>query len=707
MAHQTLRLLPGVDTTKTPTLNEAAISESQLIRFAPDRSGMGLVQKLGGWTRFYPTALPSTVRALTAWQDTDNAKWLGLGCDNSSTPGVGSTLAVISDGVLSNITPKVRRDDVAVDFSTTAGSNIVDITDTGSSATGYDAVFISTHVSVGGAIVFGFYQCIAASANVFQIQLRDLLGNPVYVPSTVANGGAVAVFDTTIDLSIVEVTLNDHGYQVGDTYPVLVPTTVGGITIEGSYIVIEVISADVFSIDTRNLADATDTAPINGGNVRLDFYLGAGALLVGSGYGAGGFGVGGYGSGATPTPSTGNNIETSDWTLDNFGDILIACPSTTTFGSLVGTHTYTGGPLYYWSPISQPATAFPISQGPICSDGAFIAMPQRQIIAWASSFNGIQDHLLVRWCDVGNFFNWVADPTTRAGSFRLPRGSRIVCGLQMGQQSVLLTDIGTWTMQYTGGQGVYSFNEVGIGTGLIARKAVAAYMGALYWMGPSQFYRMGNQGVETLPCPVWDVVFQNLDTDNVDKIRVAVNSRFNEITWYYPSANGGGEIDSYVKLNTLMPDGGGWDYGSLGRTAWVNQSVLGPPIGAGTNNILYQHETSNDADGQALVASFTTGYFVLNEADVLMFVDQVWPDMKWGQRDQTQDAQVLMTFYVAEYPNGPVETYGPFTLSSAIQYVTPRFRGRLVSIKFESNDVGTFWRLGAMRYRATPDGKFL
>jgi hypothetical protein len=334
-------------------------------------------------------------------------------------------------------------------------------------------------------------------------------------------------------------------------------------------------------------------------------------------------------------------------------------------------------------------------------------MPQRQVVAWASSFNGIQDHLLVRWCDVGNFFNWVADPTTRAGSFRLPRGSRIVCGLQMGQQCILLTDIGTWSMQYIGGQGVYSFSEIGIGTGLIARKAVAAFMGSLYWMGPSQFYRLSGQGVETLPCPIWDVVFQNLDTDHVDKIRVAVNSRFNEIAWYYPSADGGGEVDSYVKLNTVMPDGAGWDYGRLSRTAWVNQSVLGPPIGAGDNNVLYQHETSNDADGQALVASFSTGYFVLNEADVLMFVDQVWPDMKWGQRDQLQDAQVLMTFNVAEYPNGPVETYGPFTLSSAVQYVTPRFRGRLVSIKFESNDVGTFWRLGAMRYRAAPDGKFL
>lgn len=707
MAHQTLKLMPGVDTTKTPTLNEAAISQSQLIRFAVDRSGLGLVQKLGGWTRYYPNALPSTVRALCAWQDTDNLKWLAIGCDESATPGVGSTLAVLNDGALTTITPEVRRDDVAVDFTTTAGSDIVDIADTGSNATAFDAVFISTHVSVGGVIIFGFYQCIAVSANTFQVELRDQLGNPVYVPSTVANGGAVAVFDTTSGESTVDVTLADHGFSVGDTYPILVPTTVGGVALFGNYIVTDVASSSVFTIGAKNLADSTDTVTINGGDVRLDFYLGAGALPVGSGYGAGGYGTGGYGSGATPTPSTGDNISTLDWTLDNFGDILIACPVLTDFGSTSSADARIGGPLYQWSPITQPSSPAPISQGPICNDGAFVAMPQRQIIAWASSFNGIQDHLLIRWCDVGNFYNWVADPTTRAGSYRIPRGSRIMCGLQMGQQSVILTDVGVWTMQYTGGQGVYSFNEVGIGTGLIARKAVAAYMGALYWMGPTQFYMMGGQGVVSMVCPVWDVVFQNIDLDNAYKIRVAVNSRFNEITWYYPSATGGGEVDSYVKLNTLMPDGAGWDYGTLGRTAWINQSVLGAPIGSGTNNVLYQHETSNDADGQPLEASFTTGYFVLSDADMLMFVDQIWPDMKWGQYGSSPDATVLMTFYVAEYPNGPVSTFGPFTLTQAVQYVTPRFRGRLVSIKFENTDVGTFWRLGAMRYRAAPDGKFL
>jgi len=166
---------------------------------------------------------------------------------------------------------------------------------------------------------------------------------------------------------------------------------------------------------------------------------------------------------------------------------------------------------------------------------------------------------------------------------------------------------------------IYSFNEIGSGCGMIARKA-AAFMGGIgYWMGPAQFFTLSGAGIQTLPCTVWDVVFQNLNTaidpvldePNTQKIRVAVNSLFGEITWYYPSTSGTGEIDSYVKYTEGL---GVWDYGTLGRTAWVDQSVLGPPIGADpVTGLLYQHETSNDADLQAMQPYFQSGYFTLSE----------------------------------------------------------------------------------------------
>ena len=103
---------------------------------------------------------------------------------------------------------------------------------------------------------------------------------------------------------------------------------------------------------------------------------------------------------------------------------------------------------------------------------------------------------------------------------------------------------------------------------------------------------------------------------------------------------------------------------------------------------------------------FQTGYFTLSEADVLTFIDQVWPDMKWGYYNGSQGANILLTFYVTQYPTEAPVAYGPYTLTDATTYITPRFRGRLVSIRIESNDVDSFWRLGNIRYRLQPDGRF-
>ena len=80
--------------------------------------------------------------------------------------------------------------------------------------------------------------------------------------------------------------------------------------------------------------------------------------------------------------------------------------------------------------------------------------------------------------------------------------------------------------------------------------------------------------------------------------------------------------------------------------------------------------------------------------------------MKWGYFGGSQNATVKLTFYVADYPGQTPSAYGPYSLTQATTYVTPRFRGRLVSVKIESQDIGSFWRIGNMRYRIQQDGKY-
>ena len=760
MPHSALKLMPGVDVNKTPALNEAAISQSQLIRFIPDRTLGGLVQKLGGWTRFYAAQIGSTVRALWAWEDTNANSYLAVGSDgitpivvtgasgNGTTvtltfagpfifnvnqailvsginpngyngtyvvtaatstsvsfastttttyvsggaiTGAGNSLGVIVSGGSQDITPEQITANEAVNFSTTSGSTAVVIVDTASNTNNYYVVDIQTQVSVGGIVLFGQYQVSnpSLSANQYTIYAASA------ATSTVANGGAVPSFTTTTGVNTVSVTLNNHGYLAGDTFTALVATSVGGVTIYGNYAVISVTSANVFVIAASTTATSSTSGSMNGGQAHFVYRNGVGTYPPGTGYGVAGYGFYGYG-GVVPTSYRGVPINATDWTLDNWGQILIANPL--------------GGPIYSWDPTTGTAVANVIVAAPTVNQGMFVAMPQRQIIAWGSTFTGIVDPMLVRWCDVNNYDDWTASITNQAGSYRIPKGSRIVQGIQAAQQALLWTDLGIWAMQYSGPPYVYQFNELGTGCGLVGRKAATSMNGIVYWMGQSQFYRLAGNGVEPIKCPIWDVVFQDLDTANLDRIRIAANSRFGEITWYYPTIGNGGENYGYVKYNVVLDQ---WDYGSnstanpyVARSAWINESVLGPPIGAGLNQYLYQHETSKDADGVAMNSYFQTGYFALTEADVKTFIDQVWPDMKWGYFDGTQGANVLLTFYITDYPGTAPVAYGPYTLTQATTYITPRFRGRLVAIRIESNDIGSFWRLGNIRYRAQSDGKY-
>jgi hypothetical protein len=203
---------------------------------------------------------------------------------------------------------------------------------------------------------------------------------------------------------------------------------------------------------------------------------------------------------------------------------------------------------------------------------------------------------------------------------------------------------------------------------------------------------------------VWDIIFQNLDRDNINKIRCGTNTSFNEVFWFYPSQNGGGEVDSYVKLNVALNL---WDYGSLGRTAWIDQSVLGTPIGAGTDRYLYQHEQGNSAAGQPMNALVTTGYFAAADGDNMVFVDQIWPDMKWGTYTGNNNATVYLTINTANYPTETPVSYGPYAMTVGIPFINVRARGRLFSFTIQSTDgAETFWRLGRIRYRFSPDGKF-
>lgn len=678
MPFGSVRLIPGVNVEKTPTLNEAGYSTTSLIRYRD-----GLAQKLGGWSTYYSSALGGVPRDLHAWQDLNQTSWLSIGTTTQ--------FSVLSNGLLQNITPQTLTSDFLPDFSTTMGSPLVTVADPNiATLSVYDSVFFNTPIAVGGLILSGLYPVdVVLSPGSYQINAGH------NATSSVASGGAVPVFSTTDTSASVSVALAANGMSVGNVIVFPIPTTGNGVTIDAAYQATSITDANNFVITVSAQANATSSFSMNSGNAELVYYISAGPPPAGIGYGLGGYGDGGYGTGVVPTAQTGTPITATDYTSDNWGEIILACPA--------------DGGIYYWAPQSGFTTATLVSSAPVFNSGVFVSTSQQILVAYGSSFTeqiGVrQDPLLVSWSDVSNFFEWTASSATQAGNFHIPIGSEIRGGMAVSNQNLIWTDLDLWVMNYIGYPETYGFNKIGSGAGLAGRHAVMQLRGDVYWMGASNFYKYGNGGVQVLPCPVWDAVFQNLNTAYLQNVRAMPNTGFNEAGWFYPSAaSTNGECDSYVKMNITEP-GAPWDYGSLARSAWIDQSVLGTPIATAPTGIIYQHETSNDAAGQPMTSLFATGYFILAEGEDYPYVDQILPDMKWGTYAGAQTAQLIFTFNVVNYPGDTPLVYGPYTVTQATQYISTRFRGRQMSITVQSQDLGSFWRLGRIRYRWAPAGR--
>jgi hypothetical protein len=674
MPLKTVNLLPGVNTEQTALQDESIVASSQLIRwrYAAQRV---LVEKLGGWAKFYPLAFGSPARALHAWEGINADTHLAVGCETS--------LDVITAGLASDITPRTLITNPAVDFSTTSTSKTVTIVDAGITVSVYDTIYLLTPVSVGGIVLQGSYPV----ASVVSSTSYNIIAASA-ATSTVASGGAVPVFTTTASSFAVNVQLNNHGYTAGQTFQIATSTTVGGITLFGAYLVQAVVDANNFTINASFAATSSASASMNGGNARIEYFIAVSPTVPAAGYGVGAYGDGGYGIDITPSPSPGNPITTTNWSLDNWGEVLIACPA--------------NGPIYTWSPDSGFLNANIIGTAPLINGGIFVSNTAQILVAWASSINGVQDPLLMQWSDSGNYLQWTATALTQAGNFRIPSGSRIVGGLAGPQFNIIFTDLDVWSMDYIQPPEVYGFNNLATNCGLIARHAAGVVNTTAMWMGNNQFFRLDGETVTTIPCPVWDFVYQNLDTNNLDKITCAPNNGFGEMSWFFPSLSGGGEIDSYVKYNYNL---NAWDFGQLQRTAWIDQSPVGQPIGADATGTVYQHEISPDADGQPLIASFQTGFFQISDGENFSFLDWIIPDFKWAYYGEGGSASVTITLFYCNYPGDAVSVAGPYTVTAATQYVNTRLRGRQVSFKIESSDLGTWWRFGGTRFRITPDGK--
>lgn len=153
---------------------------------------------------------------------------------------------------------------VAPNFTTTAGSNIVTaLIASNGMLPGY-WFQITTPIAIDGLVLYGFYQVI----NVTGIGTFNFaaLGN---ASVGVSGGGSLPLFTTSSGNSLVQVGLANHGYVAGQTFNVAALTQVDGIQLQGAYNITSIVNVNNFIIQTNTTAATLAAALENNGQVQI------------------------------------------------------------------------------------------------------------------------------------------------------------------------------------------------------------------------------------------------------------------------------------------------------------------------------------------------------------------------------------------------------------------------------------------------------
>ena len=541
-----------------------------------------------------------------------------------------------------------------------------------------------------------------------------------------------ATFAATSGSSVITVTDAGHGAQTGDFVLFSGAVSLGGnVTADvlNQEFEITYVDATSYTITVSVTADGSDTGN-GGGAVTAQYEITGGNEYYAT---AAGFGAGGWGGATTGFTSTGWGLSAAVgvgvqlrlWSQINYGEYLMCNPR--------------GGAIYMWVPSATPSTFYRAqilsstntntqdgtaywttdSSCPTVCNIVHVSDQSRFTIAFGCNDYGSAtlNPLLVRWSDQEDYTTWAPSATNQAGSFTLSAGSEIIAVTSQRQEILVFTDAAVYSMQYLGPPYVWGFQQLGSNISVAGPKAVITASNTTFWMGEDKFYVYDGR-VQTLPCTVWQYVFNNINRDQHYQIHAATNEGFDEVWWFYCSA-GSTSIDRYVVFNYSEK---AWYYGTLARTAWLDTPLRQTPTAAGYDGQLFYHEQGVD-DGSTNPPTAINSYIQSSDFDIgdgyqYSFAWKMLPDFKFDGSTVAAPS-VNITLRPRQNPGANYGTSEGGNVVSANSYVTTRqynvqqftqelnirVRGRQMAFRVESDTAGTQWQLGVPRIDIKPDGR--
>jgi len=527
-------------------------------------------------------------------------------------------------------------------------------------------------------------------------------------PTRATGTGNITQFGTTDGSTTVTVTDSSHGALIGDFVTIAsVSGAVGGISaanLQGEFEILTVPSANTYTIEAK--AAATSTATGSTANATYQINTGAAVSLFGYGWGAGTWSTSTWNTSREGlTGADGVLLQSSKWALDNWGEDVLALQ-------------FDGG-LFYWDTSdglsSNLAGTTEVSGAPTKSRFMIVSGDDRHVICLGTETTigttSTQDNMFIRWSDQESTSTWTPTATNTAGSFRLTDGNQINTAVRSRGAVMIWTDTALYQMQFIGAPLTFGFKQIGSNCGAVGINAAVDVSGTSFWMSDDSFF-LYDGAVKKIPCSVQDHVFDNINQNAKQDVFCAANSDFNEVMWFYASANST-QIDKMVAYNYAENL---WYVGTLARTSWADSGVYEVPYAAefeaddttatistitglkAGRTFVYLHETGVNDDGAAMTNHIESGDIDIADGDNFMSVSRFIPDFK------NQAGTVDVTLKTRPYPSGTQTSHGSFDVTTSTTKVDTRIRGRQVAVRVSSDAVDDNWRYGTMRLDIKPDG---
>lgn len=677
MALRGIPYRPGVVTDDTALAAEGYAVSSDKIRWVNSRA-----QSLGGCTRLTQDIAAGVPRALKPYVTLSGVAQMLIGTSSKEL--------VYRGPRIYNITPERSHGAFgASPFSTVTSSTLVTVSSTAHGAIRGDTVYISSAAAVGGIVIggtsgslSGAFSTVSGSRVVAVTQSGHSL--PMWAQATFS--GASAIAGITISGVYLVYPISTTQYLLESTMSANATTSNGGGTpvywYGFPYTVTGSVSANSYQLTVSAAATGMATG---GGTPSFLYEINVGRIntTAGQGYGTGGYGVGPYGTTIpTTTPNQARTIA-----QDVYGEI--------------GMFNNLGGALYEWNNVfSQRGIA--VTNAPARCNWMLVTAERALMAFGCTDSAGIFDPMLIRWSDLTDRTIWTPGNDNTAGDTRLGIGSYIVAARHTRDGILVWTDLALFFIRYTGDVDVlYDATPVGTNCGLVGPMAAIEQDGIAYWITPQlAFYTFNGGTPRAMPCPVREVAFADIiDTLQVWKCVGSYDSSFTAFYFFFPTP-ATQEVARYVRCDLIEAANdprSGWSIGTFNRTAWIDDNVLhgSSPIAASSSGVLYSQETGLGDDGAPI-----TRY--VEWAPIDLSKDGVDGDHVLNMRRVVLDARIdsgtlAVTLKFRRWPQAPVVTKGPYTVSGGTQYIDVRGQGRQVGMLIQSSGATDDYRLGEIR----------